>query len=108
MSTTTTLFLIQREPELLGQTLVVIGASAGIGLETARRASVEGASVILTGRSAEPPACRRRTQRAEHFGLRLNGSRFPRTSIWLIPFSVRQVSAMCRYSAPANTRCGCG
>ena len=29
---------IEREPELLGQTVVVIGGSAGIGLETARRA----------------------------------------------------------------------
>jgi hypothetical protein len=29
---------IRREPELLGQTVVVIGGSAGIGLETARRA----------------------------------------------------------------------
>ena len=28
----------QRQPELLGQTVVVIGGSAGIGLETARRA----------------------------------------------------------------------
>ena len=43
----------QREPELLGQTVVVIGGSAGIGLETARRARVEGASVILTGRNPE-------------------------------------------------------
>jgi NAD(P)-dependent dehydrogenase (short-subunit alcohol dehydrogenase family) len=40
----------QREPELLGQTVVVVGGSAGIGLETARRARVEGANVILTGR----------------------------------------------------------
>jgi NAD(P)-dependent dehydrogenase (short-subunit alcohol dehydrogenase family) len=40
----------QREPELLGQTVVVLGGSAGIGLETARRASVEGARVVLTGR----------------------------------------------------------
>ena len=40
-----------REPELLGQTVVVIGGSAGIGLETARRARVEGAEVILTGRN---------------------------------------------------------
>ncbi len=40
----------QREPELLGQTVVVIGGSSGIGLETARRARVEGAEVILTGR----------------------------------------------------------
>src|SRR5262245_65054135 len=41
---------IQREPELLGQTVVVIGGSAGIGLETARRAHAEGAKVILTAR----------------------------------------------------------
>jgi short-subunit dehydrogenase involved in D-alanine esterification of teichoic acids len=40
----------QREPELVGQTVVVIGGSAGIGLETARRARAEGAEVILTGR----------------------------------------------------------
>jgi NAD(P)-dependent dehydrogenase (short-subunit alcohol dehydrogenase family) len=39
--------------ELQGQTVVVIGGSAGIGLETARRAHVEGAEVILTGRNAE-------------------------------------------------------
>jgi NAD(P)-dependent dehydrogenase (short-subunit alcohol dehydrogenase family) len=43
----------QREPELLGQTVVVIGGSAGIGLETARRARAEGADVILTGRNPE-------------------------------------------------------
>jgi NAD(P)-dependent dehydrogenase (short-subunit alcohol dehydrogenase family) len=40
----------QREPDLLGQTVVVIGGSAGIGLETAKRARAEGADVILTGR----------------------------------------------------------
>lgn len=39
-----------RKPELLGQTVVVIGGSAGMGLETARRARTEGAEVILTGR----------------------------------------------------------
>ena len=44
---------IQREPELLGQTVVVIGGSAGIGFETASRARTEGAKVILTGRNAE-------------------------------------------------------
>ena len=44
---------VQREPELLGQTVVVIGGSAGIGLETARRARAEGARVILTARNAE-------------------------------------------------------
>jgi NAD(P)-dependent dehydrogenase (short-subunit alcohol dehydrogenase family) len=40
--------------ELLGQTVVVIGGSAGIGLETARRARAEGANVILTARNPEP------------------------------------------------------
>jgi NAD(P)-dependent dehydrogenase (short-subunit alcohol dehydrogenase family) len=39
--------------ELLGQTVVVIGGSAGIGFETARRARAEGAGVILTGRDPE-------------------------------------------------------
>jgi len=42
-----------REPELRGQTVVVIGGSAGIGLETARRARAEGAQVILAGRNRE-------------------------------------------------------
>ena len=41
------------EPELRGQTVVVIGGSAGIGLETARRARAEGANVILTARNLE-------------------------------------------------------
>jgi NAD(P)-dependent dehydrogenase (short-subunit alcohol dehydrogenase family) len=40
-------------PELVGQTVVVIGGSAGIALEAARRARVEGAGVILTGRNPE-------------------------------------------------------
>jgi len=35
---------------LQGQTVVVIGGSAGIGLETGRLARAEGADVILTGR----------------------------------------------------------
>jgi len=39
--------------ELAGQTVVVIGGSSGIGLETARRARAEGASLILTGRNPE-------------------------------------------------------
>jgi NAD(P)-dependent dehydrogenase (short-subunit alcohol dehydrogenase family) len=42
-----------REPELAGQTVVLIGGSAGIGLETARRARAEGADVILTGRNPD-------------------------------------------------------
>ena len=37
--------------DLLGQTVVVIGGSAGIGLETARRARAEWADVILTARN---------------------------------------------------------
>jgi NAD(P)-dependent dehydrogenase (short-subunit alcohol dehydrogenase family) len=53
MSTATTTVPIQHEPELLGQTVVVIGGSAGIGLETARRARAEGARLILTGRNSE-------------------------------------------------------
>jgi len=43
----------RHEPELLGQTVVLIGGSAGIGLETARRARSEGAEVVLTGRDPE-------------------------------------------------------
>jgi NAD(P)-dependent dehydrogenase (short-subunit alcohol dehydrogenase family) len=39
--------------ELRGQTVVLIGGSAGIGLETARRAKGEGAEVILTGRNID-------------------------------------------------------
>jgi NAD(P)-dependent dehydrogenase (short-subunit alcohol dehydrogenase family) len=42
-----------RDPGLRGQIVVVIGGTAGIGLETARRARAEGANVILTGRDAE-------------------------------------------------------
>jgi NAD(P)-dependent dehydrogenase (short-subunit alcohol dehydrogenase family) len=41
---------MSREPSLAGQIVVVIGGSAGIGLETARAARAEGADVILTGR----------------------------------------------------------
>jgi len=42
MRTAITVTPIRREPELLGQTVVVIGGSAGIGLETGRRARAEG------------------------------------------------------------------
>ncbi|MFC9556644.1 SDR family oxidoreductase [Rhodococcus sp. NPDC056960] len=42
-----------RQPELLGQSVVVIGGTGGIGLETARRARAEGADVILTGRDPD-------------------------------------------------------
>jgi NAD(P)-dependent dehydrogenase (short-subunit alcohol dehydrogenase family) len=42
-----------REPQLLGQTVVLIGGSAGIGLETARLARAEGADVVLAARNPE-------------------------------------------------------
>jgi NAD(P)-dependent dehydrogenase (short-subunit alcohol dehydrogenase family) len=48
MTTDTTSSPTPRDPELVGQTVVVIGGSAG--LETARRARREGAEVVLTGR----------------------------------------------------------
>jgi len=51
MTATSTLAPAARqERELLGQTVVVIGGSLGIGLETARRARAAGADVILTAR----------------------------------------------------------
>jgi NADP-dependent 3-hydroxy acid dehydrogenase YdfG len=53
MTSATTPLSTQREPELVGQTVVVTGGSAGIGLETARRARAEGADVILTGRNPD-------------------------------------------------------
>jgi len=53
MTSATTPPSARREPELAGQTVVVIGGSAGIGLETARRARAEGADVILTGRNPD-------------------------------------------------------
>ena len=53
MTTATTVTTGKREPQLTGQTVVVIGGSAGIGLETARRARAEGADVILTGRNPD-------------------------------------------------------
>ena len=58
MTTATTAVSTQREPELIGQTVVVIGGSAGIGLETARRARAEGASVILAGRNPDRKSTR--------------------------------------------------
>jgi NAD(P)-dependent dehydrogenase (short-subunit alcohol dehydrogenase family) len=53
MVTSTTLSPAQRQQELLGQTIVVIGGSAGIGLETARLARTKGAAVILTARNPD-------------------------------------------------------
>lgn len=44
---------LDREPQLLGQTVVLIGGSSGIGLATARHARREGADVVLVGRDPE-------------------------------------------------------
>jgi NAD(P)-dependent dehydrogenase (short-subunit alcohol dehydrogenase family) len=44
---------VRLEQRLRGQTVVVIGGSLGIGLETARFAREEGASVILTARDED-------------------------------------------------------
>jgi NAD(P)-dependent dehydrogenase (short-subunit alcohol dehydrogenase family) len=54
------------EPALLGQTVVVIGGTAGIGLETARRAREAGADVILTARDPD---------RLNRVGLELGAAR---------------------------------
>jgi NAD(P)-dependent dehydrogenase (short-subunit alcohol dehydrogenase family) len=53
MTATTTPIPTRHEPQLLGQTVVLIGGSAGIGLETARLARAEGADVVLTARDPE-------------------------------------------------------
>ena len=53
MTTTPAVPAVKHGPELPGQTVVVIGGSSGIGLETARRARAKGADVILTGRDPE-------------------------------------------------------
>jgi NAD(P)-dependent dehydrogenase (short-subunit alcohol dehydrogenase family) len=42
-----------RAPELSGQTVVLIGGSAGMGLETARRARADGAEVVLVARDPD-------------------------------------------------------
>jgi NAD(P)-dependent dehydrogenase (short-subunit alcohol dehydrogenase family) len=59
----------EREPALSGQTVVLIGGSAGIGLETARLAREEGADVVLTGRNRE-----RLEQAAAEVGARSTAS----------------------------------
>jgi NAD(P)-dependent dehydrogenase (short-subunit alcohol dehydrogenase family) len=53
MTTATAVCPTQRPPELLGQSVVLIGGTSGMGLETARRVRAEGANVILTGRDPE-------------------------------------------------------
>lgn len=53
MTGTTDTASARSEPDLLGQIVVLIGGSSGIGLETARRARAEGAEVVLTGRDPD-------------------------------------------------------
>ena len=52
----------QREPELAGQTVVVIGGSAGIGFETARRARTE----VRRGHHHRPQSGPARTSRSSN------------------------------------------
>jgi NAD(P)-dependent dehydrogenase (short-subunit alcohol dehydrogenase family) len=44
---------VHRDRDLLGQTVLVIGGSSGIGLETARLARAKGADIILTARDPD-------------------------------------------------------
>src|SRR5580700_8636756 len=44
---------VHPERDLLGQTVMVIGGSSGIGLETARLARANGADIILTARNPD-------------------------------------------------------
>jgi NAD(P)-dependent dehydrogenase (short-subunit alcohol dehydrogenase family) len=53
MTSATVTGTARREPQLAGQTVVIIGGSAGMGLETARLARAEGADVVLAGRNPE-------------------------------------------------------
>jgi NAD(P)-dependent dehydrogenase (short-subunit alcohol dehydrogenase family) len=53
MTTATPASTTVREPQLRGQTVVLIGGSAGIGLATARLARSEGAGVVLVGRDPD-------------------------------------------------------
>jgi NAD(P)-dependent dehydrogenase (short-subunit alcohol dehydrogenase family) len=76
-----------REPELAGQTVVVIGGSAGIGLETARRARAEGADVILVGRNPD-----RLNRAAEEVGAKQTAA-FDATDAALVAQFFRDVPA---------------
>jgi NAD(P)-dependent dehydrogenase (short-subunit alcohol dehydrogenase family) len=53
VATSTTSSAGRRERDLLGQTVLVIGGSSGIGLQTARLARAQGAEVILTARDPD-------------------------------------------------------
>ena len=65
MTSRTTPVAAQRIPELLGQTVVVIGGSAGIWLETARRARAEGVGAQRPA-AFDAKAVRRAAHRRQH------------------------------------------
>jgi NAD(P)-dependent dehydrogenase (short-subunit alcohol dehydrogenase family) len=54
VAASTTSSAARPERQLLGQTVLVIGGSSGIGLETARLARANGADLILTARDPDP------------------------------------------------------
>jgi hypothetical protein len=79
MSAVTTASPSQREPEFLGQTVVVVGGSAGIRPRNGPRASVEGASAVHTSRDPERLEQRRERARVLSYrGLRRHGYFLPR------------------------------
>ena len=53
MSTAPSPTRVQREPQLAGQTVVLIGGSAGIGRETARQLAALGWTVLVGARDAQ-------------------------------------------------------
>ncbi|HSR85281.1 MAG TPA: SDR family oxidoreductase [Streptosporangiaceae bacterium] len=53
MATTINSSPVRRDRDLRGQTVLVIGGSSGIGLETARLARAKGADIILTARDPD-------------------------------------------------------
>jgi NAD(P)-dependent dehydrogenase (short-subunit alcohol dehydrogenase family) len=65
VATSTTSSAARPEQDLLGQTVLVIGGSSGIGLETARLARAKGAALILTARDPD---------RLHRVGLQLEAS----------------------------------
>ena len=89
-----------RERDLLGQTLVVIGGSAGIGLETARLARARGGRGDHHGAQPRPPApCRPRARR-QHRGLRRHRLRPARE---VLRRAARARSTTCWSPAPVPT-----
>ena len=64
MTTATRVSPTLREPQLLGQTVVVIGGSSEVGLKTAGRAGAEGADGAHLPQPGAPPARPRQPYRA--------------------------------------------